>query len=345
MTGSGAILCIIDGMTDERFRLERYPHLAAMKPAGACGELQTVPDGLPAESYPCIATLLGIPPAQLPEHARGYLEALGAGISMGPRDLIMRGSWVRLDGAGRIKGVASPPKRVPRFSEAGYHHLGDYKTLLVLRGAAEALDRITTFPPHANAGKYLAEIFPQGDERLTGLVRQSCVEDRALLPWGQSAPCYLPPFRPRAAAVGAALIVQGLCRAVGMKVHTDTRFTGDTDTALRAKAEMALALAVKNRFVLLHINGADEASHRLDRSEKEGFLQRVDLEVVAALKKSAGPVLICADHGSSPFTGRHLGSPQPFVLYGQNLKGNLGMMPGTAAIKLLLEGVTWPNRS
>jgi 2,3-bisphosphoglycerate-independent phosphoglycerate mutase len=345
MTESGAILCIIDGLTDEGFRLERYPHLAAMKTAGAWGKFQTVPAGFPAESYPCIATLLGIPGPRLPRYARGYLEALGAGIAVAPGDLVLRGSWVRLDQEGRISGVASPPKAVPRFTDAAYYHLDDYKALLVLRGAADVLERITTYPPHAYAGSYLAGIIPQGDERLTGLVQQSRVEDRALIPWGQSASCSMPPFRPRAAAVGGTLIVQGLCRAVGMELHTGACFTGDTDTDLPAKRELALALARKHRFVFLHLNGADEASHRLDPHEKAGFLRQVDREVIAALKDAAGPVLVCADHGTSPVTGKHLGDPQPFLLHGHNLTGNLEMMPGTAAVKLLLEGVTWPDRS
>ncbi len=345
MTENGAILCIIDGLTDENFRLKRYPHLAAMKTAGAWGKFHTVPAGFPAESYPCIATLLGIPGPRIPRYARGYLEALGAGITVAPGDLVLRASWVRLDQEGRISGVASPPKLVPRFPDAAYYHLGDYKALLVLRGAADALERIITYPPHAHAGRYLAEIFPQGDERLTGLVQQSRVEDRALIPWGQSAHCCLPPFQPRAAAVGAAPIVQGLCRAVGMELHTGARFTGDTDTDLPAKRELALALAGKYRFVFLHINGADEAAHRLDPHEKAGFLQQVDREVIAALKDAAGPVLVCADHGTSPATGKHLGEPQPFLLHGHNVKGNLGIIPGAAAKKLLLEGVTWPDRS
>ncbi len=166
-----------------------------------------------------------------------------------------------------------------------------------------------------------------------------------LIPWGQSVPCSLPLFHPQAAAVGGALIVQGLCRAVGMELHTGARFTGDTDTDLPAKTGLALALSEKNRFVLLHINGADEAAHRLDPLEKTSFLRQVDQKVVAALQGAPGPVLVCADHGTSPATGKHLRDLQPFLLRGHNLEGNLGTMPGTAAKKLLLEGIRWPSRS
>lgn len=345
MTESGAILCIIDGFTDEDFRLERYPHLSAMKGAGAWGEFQTVPAGFPAESYPCIATLLGIPGPQIPRHARGYLEARGAGITAAPDDLVLRASWMYLDEDGRIAGVAAPPETAPRFSGASYRHLGGYKALLLLPGAAGALEGITTYPPHAHAGGALAGILPRGEARLKELVQQSRTADRVLIPWGQSAPCTLPPFRPEGAAVGAALIAQGLGRALGLHVHTGARFTGDTDTDLAGKRELALALAGQYPFVLLHINGADEAAHRLDSREKAAFLQEVDRRVIAALKDAAGPVLVCADHGTSPLTGKHLGAPQLFLLHGLDLRGDLGTMPGVAAKKLLLEGVTWPDRS
>lgn len=345
MAEKGAILCLIDGLSDENFDLERYPHLAAMRDGGAWGEFQTVPEGFPAESYPCIATLLGIPAPQLPRNARGYLEALGAGIAVSRDDLVLRASWVRLDSEGRIAGVAPPPAAAPQFKEAAYYHLGGYKALLILRGAAGALGHIVTYPPHAHAGSYLADLWPRGDERLAGLVRQSCAGDRALIPWGESAPCRLPPFRPRAAAVGAALIVQGLCRAMGLELHAGSRFTGDRDTDLLAKRELTLTLADRYPFVFLHINGADEAAHRLDPREKSDFLQRVDREVIAALMKAAGPVMVCSDHGASPASGKHLGGPQPFLLCNHQAKGALGLIAGTEAKKLLLEGVAWPKRS
>ncbi len=345
MSESGVILCIIDGFTDEGFSLERYPHLSAMKAAGAWGRFQTVPAGFAAESYPCIATLLGLAGPQIPRHARGYLEAHGAGIAAAPGDLLLRASWMQLDRAGRLAGVAAPPETAPRFAGAAYHHLGGYKALLVLPGAAAALERLTTYPPHAHAGRFLEEILPRGEQQLIELVRQSRTADRVLIPWGQSVHCALPPFRPGAAAVGAALIVQGLCRAVNMTLFAGACFTGDTETDLAAKRELALTLAGQYPFVLLHINGADEAAHRLEPREKAAFLQQVDRRVIAALNEAAGPVLVCADHGTSPVTGKHLGAPQPFLLRGHALGGDLGTLPGTAAKELLLEGERWPERS
>ena len=47
--------------------------------------------------------------------------------------------------------------------------------------------------------------------------------------------------------------------------------TGDTDTDLTAKVAATLQAAQKYPFVLLHINGADEAAHRKHAKEKSNF--------------------------------------------------------------------------
>ena len=65
-------------------------------------------------------------------------------------------------------------------------------------------------------------------------------------------------------------------------------------------------------FVLLHINGADEAAHRHDSAEKETFLRRVDDRVLSRLLASEHEIVVASDHGADPESGAHLGGPQPF---------------------------------
>ena len=79
------------------------------------------------------------------------------------------------------------------------------------------------------------------------------------------------------------------------------------DTDLDAKTEAALRAAERYPFVLLHINGADEAAHRHDSAEKETFLRRVDDRVA-----SEHEIMVASDHGADPESGAHLGGPQPF---------------------------------
>ena len=84
------ILCVIDGMTDPHFQVERYGHLASMgsvRYVDTCG-------GFPPETLHCVLRLLGV--TDLPVHLRGYVEALGVGIPVRPDDLLLRHAFERL---------------------------------------------------------------------------------------------------------------------------------------------------------------------------------------------------------------------------------------------------------
>lgn len=93
-------------------------------------------------------------------------------------------------------------------------------------------------------------------------------------------------------------------------LHCVLRLLGVTD--LDAKTEAALRAAERCPFVLLHINGADEAAHRHDSAEKETFLRRVDDRVLSRLLASEHEIVVASDHGADPESGAHLGGPQPF---------------------------------
>ena len=93
-------------------------------------------------------------------------------------------------------------------------------------------------------------------------------------------------------------------------LHCVLRLLGVTD--LDAKTEAALRAAERCPFVLLHINGADEAAHRHDSAEKETFLRRVDDRVLSRMLASQHEIMVASDHGADPESGAHLGGPQPF---------------------------------
>jgi len=303
----GKILCVLDGMTDRGFHAEAYSALSSMR--RVC-EVNTVPPGKSAESLTCILTLLGV--RDVPQNLRGYTDALGAGIPVGERDLVLRGSWFALDEAGCC---ACPTDAPPGFetgdARVSYTPMGGYKSILVVKGVAEWVGHMRTEPPYACAGRRPEDLMPQNAGFLDALCRTWVRDGRCLIPWGQSMKGAIEPFPLPAAAVAGATIVKGIARLLGMDLIDTAGATGDTDTDLAAKTAAALEAAQRYPFVLLHLNGADEAAHRLDAAQKHAFLRRADAQVLAPLLASGHEITAVADHATEPDTGLHAGTPQP----------------------------------
>lgn len=81
-----------------------------------------------------------------------------------------------------------------------------------------------------------------------------------MLLWGQSVPVALPPFPQKSAVICGKELVKGIARLLHMELFPVKGATGDVDTDLDAKTEAALRAAERCPFVLMHINGADEAA-------------------------------------------------------------------------------------
>ncbi|MEG1849515.1 MAG: hypothetical protein RR197_03070 [Oscillospiraceae bacterium] len=350
----GAIMVILDGMGDQpcsslgnRTPLEAAftPALDALRARGAHGRLRATPAGVEPESVACILSLLGVAPNALPLHARAWLEALSHGLAVEANDLVLRCSLSSFDSDDRLiasDGGAIPADFVPPpLPGLEFFSLGSYKGLLLLRGRARDLAALRTFAPHQHDGAAFEALLVRGGETaelLSAFMVQShrTLGHRALIAWGESMPCALPAFPlAGAAAVCAAHVVRGLCLARGMTVVTPPGATADTDTDLSAKLHAALLLAQTAPFVLLHLNGADEAAHRRDPRGKAEFLSKIDRELLAPLAQTDLPLLICADHATSSLTGAHTPEPQPFVLRRADRRGDLGLLDANQAVPLL----------
>ncbi len=299
------ILCIVDGMTDPNFKAEQYPGLAAARLQGFVDTTQ----GQPAESLGCILRILGI--SSVPPHLRGYAEALGCGIGVGPNDLVLRGSWFALNSKGQLGLPMATPPALAHPANCRYHPLGQYKSLLVFPGMAECAHSMSTLPPYACGGRPARALCPRGCGAAAKVFWAQLTDDRCLVLWGQSAPAKLPPFGQPAAVVCGTPVVKGIARLLGMTLLPTPAATGDVDTDLAQKLEVTLAAARQFPFVLLHINGADEAAHRQNSAEKSAFLRKVDSLVLQKLLRSNHSVFVLADHGTDPRTGQHVGGPQP----------------------------------
>lgn len=339
-----AIFCIVDGMTDAgAFSFEPFPNMNSLFKRGGHGYFETTPRGTSADTLPCTMTLLGLPEERIPRNARTYLEAIACDIPVKESDLLLRCNLVKLDAQGRLASCCaddlSAAQAQSMAAEFPVQNIGGYKNILVIPDAADKTDSVMTYPPHQCVGELLKERMPRGLS-LPQLVLES--KDKLfpylLWPWALSVCTNLPKIKRKAAAVCGTQIIIGITKAAGFDVPVLRNATGDTDTDLLEKVDMALALSQKYPFVFLHINGADEAAHRLDRDEKTVFLRKIDATVISRLAESQQPVLITSDHGCCPETGRHLPFPQPFILSGTSKSGDLGCMNGGMALHLLTGG-------
>lgn len=309
----GHILCIVDGMTDPGFCSSDYKNLARMAQTMCIDTCQ----GNTPESLGCILRLLGV--KKVPARLRGYAEAVGAGIPVGQDDLILRGSWFGVDQNGRCTLPIPGAEKLETAGKYSYYHMDQYKSLLVFPKMASEIQRIVTYPPYDCGGRPVAELAPKGCALLEAAYEQWRRADRCLIPWGQSVPSELTPFPQPAAVICGTTIVKGIAKLLRMELIEVPGATGDVDTDLQSKLAATLDAARNYPFVLLHINGADEASHRKDAQQKRDFLQKVDEQVLLPLMRSGHYIRVVSDHGTDPQTGMHMDFLQPLFEAGPSV--------------------------
>jgi 2,3-bisphosphoglycerate-independent phosphoglycerate mutase len=293
------IFCIIDGMTDKDFRLEDYPFLSSFPERLS---VETAREGEEPESLSCILSLLGF---SAPAGIRSRVEALGAGMPIDSTDTVFRGTWLAVSD-GVFAGYAQEPTGFSLIKPFRYISVGCGKALVA--GPATACGSAPL--PYEMFGKPVPSFSPFPGLTATDLRFGA----KALHLWAPSAAGCLPNFRKEGVAVCGANVVKGIALALGMSLATRASMTGDTDTNLSEKANAALAAACSSPFVLLHLGGADEASHRKDALEKKRFLKEADQLVLRALLDSRHAVVCASDHGCDPFAGKHIRQAQPKLI-------------------------------
>ncbi len=370
------IMIIIDGMGDHPcaqlnhrtpFDYADCNNIKAIGQMGATGAFSVKAEGFPIESLPCILTLLGVPPIAIP-NGRAYLEALSQGIPIAQDDLILRCNLVRVENGLLASSCCEDLDtvefaRIAQLTEKfnrenlSFYHMGSYKNLLIIKHASSAITTLQCFAPHEHIGKPFAQLYPRGGQiadKLSVFIRESIQiinsaddgKDRyyALLPWGQSIRQTLPSFESlhhkSAVSICATEIVRGFSLAMGMQTPIIKGANADTDTNLASKRNAVMEYIGKTDFILLHINGADEAAHRRDAQEKARFLKKIDETVIAPLMETLPEgtgLLVCSDHSTLSEHGSHAGDPQPFYLFRKNAppEGDIGRKNGYDAISIL----------
>lgn len=362
------IMIIIDGMNDDKiaklgnktpFEAAKASNIEYMKSKGSYGFFSTCPAGFKADSLTCILTLLGQEKDSIPS-GRAYFEALAEGLALKSNEVIMRCNLISIDENGFLDSSTGGDLLAAQYNELfkkyeqalshdkfAMHHMSAYKNLLIIKDSN--LSEIIDYPPHQNIGKLFNELIPK-EKILEEFVLKGVKalnDDKikyGFLPWGLSKKQTIPSFTKlhniKAASVCHTEIVRGISIAMGMYTPKLKSATADIDTNLFEKAEMTIKLIKDYDFVLLHINGADEAGHRRNAVEKTSFINRIDTELIGSILAKINEevnILITSDHSTLSNSGEHKGDLQPFILYNNKIikQADLGVLDGKLSIKLM----------
>jgi len=334
------------------------PNMDVLARRGIVGLLQSIPPGMPPGSDIANMSLMGYDPATY-YTGRAPLEAASMGVLLEQEDVAFRCNLVTLgdgpDGGVMADysggGIASQQARelIRLLNERlqgpdrTFHAGVSYRHLLVWKGAADRFFGVQTTPPHDISARPIASYLPRGkgSELLNRLMEEArgvlagldCAQavsspsregPNAIWLWGQGVACRLPPLRERRGVRGAVVcavdLIKGLGRCAGMSVIPVPGATGDVDTNFQGKAVATLGALRDHDLVFLHVESADEASHRGDVEQKIRSIERIDREVIGVLchglRRKGIPhrLLILPDHATPVRTRTHSDQPIPFLL-------------------------------
>ena len=284
----GVLLVVCDGMADRPvvelgrrtpLQVAETPNMDKLAEVGSCGIMDPVAPGIPPGSDVANMALLGYDPY---EHyaGRGALEALGAGLELGPGDVAFRCNFATVDAsgvvldrrAGRIstekasvlaEAIREALEKADFGVEVEFVNTVQHRAVLVLRG--EGLSKAISDTDPKVVGKPIKECVPLEDtaearrtaevvNRLTAFFREVLSSHplnkelpkpaNAILMRGAGS---LPELKPlgelygiRGACISAVALIKGVCRAAGLEVLDVPGATGSYDTDLGAKFSKAI---------------------------------------------------------------------------------------------------------
>lgn len=224
-----------------------------------------------------------------------------------------------------------------------------YRNILIIRNAGIDVSTLKCREPHMHIGKPTRENLSPSDNphtqklsnEITAFIldtqRQIASMDlpngckaNMLWVWSPSRKPIWPSFMERtgmrAAVVGGLDFLHGIATAA--KIHFDVipGATGYIDTNYKAKADFTLRYLEQYDFVLTHFNAPDEEAHQHNYLGKIESVEKIDRFVVGPvlyeLVKKYGNnfrIIVCGDHSTRCWDGKHTDDPVPFAIYGNGM--------------------------
>jgi 2,3-bisphosphoglycerate-independent phosphoglycerate mutase len=149
-----------------------------------------------------------------------------------------------------------------------------------------------------------------------------------ILPRGAGAVPEAQPFNEKYGLKSACIAETGLIKGIGQILAMDIidveGATGGVDTNLENIAQSILETsALDYDFILINIDGADEAGHDGNLKEKLNFIEKVDEVIGKIMEMEDTYFILTADHSTPISVMDHTGDPVPLVIRGPELRVDL----------------------
>jgi 2,3-bisphosphoglycerate-independent phosphoglycerate mutase len=344
----------LDGRTP--LEVAKTPNMDEIARLGQLGTAAMIPAGFPPGSDVAMLSILGYDP-RCHYTGRGPLEAAKLGIELGSDMVAFRCNLITVED-GRIADYSGghisngEAEDLIRFLDGQLggdcvrlHPGVSYRHICVFRDAG--LVSLSCTPPHDVIGEPVEKHLPcgEGAQRLVKLMEDSYELLRnhhinkarmevgkrpanMIWLWGQGQAPNLPAFPGRfgigGGVISAVDLVKGIAKLVGLEAIEVPGATGYYDTDYVAKADCAVRCLDEGRFVLVHVEAPDEASHNGDLGEKTRAIENFDRFVVGAVKarlcqEPAFRVLVLPDHPTPLRLRTHTDEAVPFACYGHGV--------------------------
>ncbi len=146
-----------------------------------------------------------------------------------------------------------------------------------------------------------------------------------VLPRGAGAVPNAQPFNEKynlkSACIAETGLIQGIAQIVGMDIIEVEGATGGVDTNLdNITNSILLNATLDYDFLLINIDGADEAGHDGNLQEKVEFIEKVDDVIGKVMELEDVYFILTADHSTPIAVMDHTGDPVPLVIKGPGVR-------------------------
>jgi 2,3-bisphosphoglycerate-independent phosphoglycerate mutase len=159
-----------------------------------------------------------------------------------------------------------------------------------------------------------------------GRIKEGKNPANVILPRGVGAVPHILPFEEKygvkAACIAETGLIQGIGKLTGMDLIEVEGATGGIDTNLKNITRSIIDIANNDNyeFILINIDGADEAGHDGLTEEKVKFIEKVDAVIGEVMKLDDLYFILTADHSTPVSVMDHTGDPVPIIIKGPEVR-------------------------